>query len=135
VAVSSLQFLFLPLLVLIEPDSNKEERELNQNIGLVMGVTLSEVERSMNEEMHQYRLKLFQTCVKADAQRGTQSFGHYAFPVRQGNFVDNVCLNLFRRSHCFITTLLTFSKEKKIRTIKLIPMKSPLMWKKGQWRS
>jgi hypothetical protein len=82
VAVSSLQFLFLPLLVLIEPDDNKEERELNQNIGLVMGVTLSDVEGSMNEEMHQYRLKLFQTCLEADAQRGTQSFGHYAFPVR-----------------------------------------------------
>jgi hypothetical protein len=31
--ISSLQFLFLPLLVLVEPHGNKIEKELNQNIG------------------------------------------------------------------------------------------------------
>ena len=78
--VSSLQFLFLPLLTLVEPAGNKMEKELNQNIGFVMGVTLRELERSMNEELHQYRLKLFNTCLEAEAKRGTQSFWHYAFP-------------------------------------------------------
>ncbi|KAI3415984.1 hypothetical protein GPALN_005542 [Globodera pallida] len=78
--IASLQFLFLPLLILLEPDGNKTEKELNQSIGLVMGIPLNELERSMSEELHQYRLRLFETCREAEKKRGTCSFGHYAFP-------------------------------------------------------
>ncbi|KAL3097841.1 hypothetical protein niasHS_000576 [Heterodera schachtii] len=91
--ISSLQFLFLPLLILIEPSGNKTEKELNQSIGLVMGISLNELELSMSEELHQYRLQLFETCREAERQRGTCSFGHYAFPEDPLLMVHPVSMN------------------------------------------
>uniref|UniRef100_A0A1I8AW80 Phosphatidylinositol 3-kinase n=1 Tax=Meloidogyne hapla TaxID=6305 RepID=A0A1I8AW80_MELHA len=78
--VSSLQNLFLPLLVLAEPEGNKMEKELNQQIGYIMGITLMELERKLNEELQNFRLRLFETCLEAERERGTYQFLHYAFP-------------------------------------------------------
>ncbi|KAF7638027.1 hypothetical protein Mgra_00002480 [Meloidogyne graminicola] len=78
--VSSLQNLFLPFLILVEPDGNKMEKELNQQIGYIMGITLIELERKLNEELSNFRLRLFETCLEAEQERGTFQFLHYAFP-------------------------------------------------------
>jgi hypothetical protein len=79
-SIFSLQNLFLPLLILVEPEGNKIEKELNQQIGYIMGTTLLELERKLNEELQNFRLRLFETCLEAEKERGTYQFLHYAFP-------------------------------------------------------
>ncbi|KAI1712928.1 PI3-kinase family, p85-binding domain-containing protein [Ditylenchus destructor] len=70
----------LPLLILREPDGNTEEKELAQNIGTAMGICLTEIEKHISEESRLFRLKLFETCKKAEAERGVHGLEHYAFP-------------------------------------------------------
>lgn len=67
-------------MILVEPDGNKMEKELNQQIGYIMGITLIELERKLNEELSNFRLRLFETCLEAEQERGTFQFLHYAFP-------------------------------------------------------
>lgn len=73
--------LMLPLLKLIEPDGNKMERELTQNIGIAMGVQLdSNFDKYLNAEYCSFRSKLYELCCQVNKRRGKEGLEHYAFP-------------------------------------------------------
>jgi hypothetical protein len=78
-----------------------------------MGITLRDLEKSMDEELHQYRLKLFETCLETETQRGTQSFWHYAFPEEPLIHQDTSYLNQRQRfglQNSKISVMFVFSR-------------------------
>ena len=76
--ISSLQP-FMPLLVLVEPEGNREEKVLAQNISRAMGISLLELEKNLDQETESFRLSLFDVCLEAEKERGIEGAQHYAF--------------------------------------------------------
>jgi len=76
--ISSLQP-FMPLLVLVEPEGNREEKVLAQNISRAMGISLLELEKNLDSETDSFRLSLFDVCLEAEKERGIEGAQHYAF--------------------------------------------------------
>ncbi|VDN24949.1 unnamed protein product, partial [Gongylonema pulchrum] len=72
--------LFVPLLSLIEPEGNREEKELAHDIGLAIGHPLSEIEAKLSPEEMSYRMDLYRVMEQAVASRGVTGYSHYAFP-------------------------------------------------------
>lgn len=46
----------------------------------MIGIPLTEVEKNLDEEMKNFRMKLFDSCEKAEKERGIEGTLHYAFP-------------------------------------------------------
>lgn len=49
-------------------------------LGIVMGVSLNEIEKNLTPETNLFRLKLFETSQEAERERGVSDCKHYAFP-------------------------------------------------------
>ncbi|VDM37260.1 unnamed protein product [Toxocara canis] len=80
--------LFVPLLGLVEPEGNREEKELAQNIGIAIAHPLSEVESKLAGENISYRLDLFRVMEESVATRGVDGYNHYAFPEELSSECD-----------------------------------------------
>uniref|UniRef100_F1KQX2 Phosphatidylinositol 3-kinase age-1 n=1 Tax=Ascaris suum TaxID=6253 RepID=F1KQX2_ASCSU len=80
--------LFVPLLGLVEPEGNREEKELAHNIGLAIAHPLSEIESKLSNENISYRLDLFRVMEESVATRGVHDYDHYAFPEELSSEYD-----------------------------------------------
>ncbi|KAL3995265.1 Phosphatidylinositol 3- and 4-kinase family protein [Acanthocheilonema viteae] len=80
--------LFVPLLCLIEPEGNREEKELIHDIGLAIGRPLTEIEAKLSSEEMSYRMDLYRVSEQAVANRGVVGYSHYAFPEEVSSELD-----------------------------------------------
>jgi hypothetical protein len=51
-----------------------------KNSGTALGIPLHEVEKNIDEELRDFRFKLFGVCETSEEERGTSGTLHYAFP-------------------------------------------------------
>ena len=71
------------MLRLVEPKGNKEEKMLNSDIGIALGVHLHEFDDMKDEEVAEWRRHLLEVCQDSVAQRdknGKESQSLYAYP-------------------------------------------------------
>lgn len=69
-----------PMLSLFEPESFRHERDLAQVIGQALGYSLDELEAGLSDELKTCRAALFKDTCEAVNGRGSEGYGHYAFP-------------------------------------------------------
>ena len=75
--------LFQAILKLVEPKGNKEEKMLNYDIGIALGVPLHEFDEMKDHEVSEFRrhvLDICQTAVEARVRNGKESEALYAYP-------------------------------------------------------
>ncbi|KAI6182636.1 hypothetical protein M3Y97_00402000 [Aphelenchoides bicaudatus] len=72
--------MFLPLIMLKEPDDMEMNKKLNDGIGKLVGTNLEELDSHLSPELQNFRVELFATCQRADQDRGTEGVLHYEFP-------------------------------------------------------
>jgi hypothetical protein len=72
--------MFLPVLALKTPKDNEFEKQIVKDISSVLGTDLAELEKSLNDELRNFRLELFDACQRAEQDRGTDGVLHYEFP-------------------------------------------------------
>ena len=77
--------LFQPLLKLVEPAGNKEEKMLNYDIGIALGLPVHELDEVMarDPEVMEFRKNIMSVCKAAVEERdkdGKESQALYAFP-------------------------------------------------------
>uniref|UniRef100_A0A915Q3L1 Uncharacterized protein n=1 Tax=Setaria digitata TaxID=48799 RepID=A0A915Q3L1_9BILA len=80
--------LFIPLLCLIEPEGNREEKALAHDIGLAIGHPLTEIEAKLSPEEMLYRMDLYKVSELAISSRGITGYSHYAFPEEVSSEID-----------------------------------------------
>ncbi|MCP9264021.1 PK3CB [Dirofilaria immitis] len=81
--------LFVPLLCLIEPEGNREEKELAHDIGLAIGRPLTEIEAKLSSEEMLYRMDLYKVSEQAVSNRAIVGYSHYAFPEEVSSELDS----------------------------------------------
>uniref|UniRef100_A0A914X219 Uncharacterized protein n=1 Tax=Plectus sambesii TaxID=2011161 RepID=A0A914X219_9BILA len=74
--------LFVPVLRLVEPEGNREEKQLAHDIGVAIGHPLSEVEHGLNSETEAARLQLYRIVESSVKERRNPETNAdmYAFP-------------------------------------------------------
>ncbi|XP_040576946.1 phosphatidylinositol 4,5-bisphosphate 3-kinase catalytic subunit alpha isoform [Lepeophtheirus salmonis] len=83
--------LFQAILKLVEPQGNKEEKILNSEIGIALGIPLHEFDEMKDPEVMEFRRELFEVTSRAVSQRnekGKESQAFYAFPPEIENDCD-----------------------------------------------
>ena len=83
--------LFQPVLKLVEPKGNKEEKMLNYDIGIAIGIHVHDLDEMKDQEIADYRRRSFEICQKANSSRadqGNESLALYAYPPEIENKPD-----------------------------------------------
>lgn len=83
--------LFQPILKLVEPKGNKEEKMLNASIGIALGLPIHEFDESKDLEVMEFRRHILEVCAEAVATRdagGKESQALYAYPPETENTSD-----------------------------------------------
>uniref|UniRef100_A0AC35FR39 Phosphatidylinositol 3-kinase n=1 Tax=Panagrolaimus sp. PS1159 TaxID=55785 RepID=A0AC35FR39_9BILA len=71
--------LMIPVLGLREPEGNDIENDINQKITASVGIPLTTIESSLDDECAKFRMDLFDSIQEAEKLRGIEGTGHYAF--------------------------------------------------------
>ncbi len=58
----------------MEPRGNREEKMLNYDLGLALGLPVHEFDEMADPEAHEWRRRLVEVCQDAIAQRSVQVF-------------------------------------------------------------
>ncbi len=75
--------LFQPVLKLVEPKGNKEEKMLNYDIGIAIGIPVHEFDDMKDPEVFEFRRSVLDICLEAvdkRDERGKESQVKYAYP-------------------------------------------------------
>ncbi|CAB4057051.1 PIK3CA_B_D [Lepeophtheirus salmonis] len=71
--------LFQAILKLVEPQGNKEEKILNSEIGIALGIPLHEFDEMKDPEVMEFRRELFEVTSRAVSQRNEKGKESQAF--------------------------------------------------------
>ena len=72
--------LMVPILFLREPDGHKIETKINEQITSAVGLPLTTIETSLDDECSRFRSLLFDSIQEAEKKREYEGLDHYAFP-------------------------------------------------------
>lgn len=71
--------LMIPVIGLREPEGNETETEINKKIAASVGIPLTTIENSLDEECTKFRMNLFNSIQEAEKIRAFEGLDHYAF--------------------------------------------------------
>lgn len=70
----------LPMIFLREPDGHDIETKINGQITFAVGIPLTTIEKSLDNECSRFRSLLFDSIQEAEKKRESHGTDHYAFP-------------------------------------------------------